>query len=63
MAIRKRAAADSPDEIPSDAVTPTAEDAPRVSRRGFLGGAGGLAASGLVVGGIAGAAAGFALDH
>jgi deferrochelatase/peroxidase EfeB len=63
MAIRKRAAADSPDGIPSDATTQTAEDSPRVSRRGFLGSAGGLAASGLVVGGVAGAAGGFALGH
>jgi deferrochelatase/peroxidase EfeB len=37
------------------------DEAPRLSRRGFFLGAGGLAASGLVVGAAAGGAAGFAL--
>ncbi|NEM90617.1 iron uptake transporter deferrochelatase/peroxidase subunit [Galbitalea soli] len=42
---------------------PTGSAQGAVSRRGFLGGAGGLAASGLAVGGIAGAAGGFAAGY
>ncbi len=38
-------------------------DAAAVSRRGFFLGAGGLAASGLLVGGVAGGAGGYALAH
>jgi deferrochelatase/peroxidase EfeB len=49
----------------SDATTPAPEDRkdapPSVTRRGFFLGAGGLAASGLLVGGVAGAAGGFAV--
>jgi deferrochelatase/peroxidase EfeB len=44
-----------------DAEAAESEDAPGISRRGFFFGAGGLAASGLVVGAAAGGAGGFAL--
>jgi deferrochelatase/peroxidase EfeB len=54
--------AESRDAESPDAAAPTQEaDGHGVSRRGFFLGAGGLAASGLLVGGVAGAAGGFAL--
>jgi deferrochelatase/peroxidase EfeB len=44
-------------------MAPDKDEAANLSRRGFLTGAGGFAASGLIVGGIAGAAGGFAAGH
>jgi deferrochelatase/peroxidase EfeB len=64
MVNRKRENANHPSETPPESRTADAPEATEpggVSRRGFLSGAGGLAASGLVVGGVAGAAGGFAL--
>jgi len=54
---------DVAETTPGTDAAAAAEAPAALSRRGFLGSAGGLAASGLVVGGIAGAAGGFALGH